>query len=297
VNLTSVVVVAANSGDDLSECVQHVLSSTAPVEVIVSENASHDGSIDALAAHWHGDARLRIVHNGTNLGFGAGCNRGAAQALGDALLFLNPDCQIDPGAIGALRTVTGEDNRIGLVGADIVNVAGVAEPASRRRDPLLRRTLMTLSGLYRLELRWPALQGVNIVARADVPAVQDVDAVSGAVMFMPRSVFAQLGGFDENYFLHGEDLDLCRRVRDAGLHVVCASQVRVVHRKGTSSRARPFFVAGHKHRGIWRWFVKFDPAARNPLLRGLVWCGLWAHLALLTPRYAWAALSARRGRR
>jgi N-acetylglucosaminyl-diphospho-decaprenol L-rhamnosyltransferase len=297
VNLTSVVVVAANSGGDLGECVQHVLSSTAPVEVIVSDNASQDGSIEALAGRWRGDARLRIIHNGTNLGFGAGCNRGAAQAQGDALLFLNPDCQIEPDTVASLRAVADADDRIGLLGADIVNVAGVAEPASRRRDPLLRRTLMTLTGLYHLELRWPALQGVNIVARADVPALQDVDAVSGAAMSMRRRVFEQVGGFDEGYFLHCEDLDLCRRVRDEGFRVVCASQVRVVHRKGTSSHARPFFVARHKHRGVWRWFVKFDPAARNPLLRGLVWCGLWAHFALLTPRYAWVALSARRGTR
>ena len=82
--LTSVVVVAADSSSELGICVEHVLSSSAAVELIVSDNASCDGSVDAVALRWAGDARLRIVHNGTNLGFGAGCNRGAANEIGRA---------------------------------------------------------------------------------------------------------------------------------------------------------------------------------------------------------------------
>ncbi|HTI96420.1 MAG TPA: glycosyltransferase, partial [Rudaea sp.] len=74
--LTSVVIVAADSGDDVGICVDRVLASTVPVEVIVSDNASCDGSVDVLGVRCSGDARVRIVRNGTNLGFGAGCNRG-----------------------------------------------------------------------------------------------------------------------------------------------------------------------------------------------------------------------------
>jgi GT2 family glycosyltransferase len=113
--------------------------------------------------------------------------------------------------------------------------------------------------------------------------LETVEAVSGACMALPRSAFERLGGFDEAYFLHVEDLDLCRRVRDAGLRVAIAAAIRVVHAQGSSSRRRPVFVARHKHRGMWRYFRTFDPAARNPLLRGLVWCGLWTHFALQVP--------------
>jgi len=185
------------------------------------------------------------------------------------------------------------DARIGLAGASIAGTDGRTESASRRRDPLLLRALMSISGLARFQLRWPALAGVTLPVPVDVPVAEDVEAVSGALMLMPRVVFDRIGGFDEGYFLHCEDLDLCRRVRDAGLRVICANDVRVVHVKGSSSRSRPFFVARHKHRGMWRWFVKFDSAARNPLLRVLVWCGLWMHFALLTPRYVWLLLRAR----
>ncbi|MHB8680260.1 MAG: glycosyltransferase family 2 protein [Rudaea sp.] len=288
--LTSVVIVAADSGADLGVCVARVLAGTAAVEVIVSDNDSRDGSIESLAADRQGDARLRILRNGRNLGFGAGCNRGAAQARGDTLLFLNPDCRIEADCIARLRGCMAAD--IGLLGAAILAADGTPEPASRRRDPYLRRSLMSMSGLARFARRWPALAGMDFPS--DGSEVQTVDAVSGAAMLLPRAAFAAVGGFDEGYFLHGEDLDLCRRVRAAGWRVVCANAVRIVHAKGTSSRARPFFVAYHKHRGMWRWFRKFDPAARNPLLRALVGCGLCAHYALLTPRYAFSCLSRRR---
>lgn len=291
--LTSVIVVAADSGDDLGRCVACVLDGAAPVEVLVSDNASSDGSVDAVAARWAGDARLRIVRNGVNLGFGAGCNRAAELARGDALLLLNPDCLLEADALARLRAHLAADAGIGLLGACIVDAHGRIEPASRRRDPTLRRAVMSLSGLARLAPHYPQFAGIALPRRADAPAVEDVDAVSGALMLLPRALFERLGGFDEGYFLHCEDLDLCRRVRDAGLRVACANDVRVVHGKGSSSRRRPFFVARHKHRGMWRWFGKFDPAARNPLLRAVVWCSLWAHFALLAPRYAWALLRSR----
>lgn len=288
--LTSIVIVAADSGDDLGACVASVLASDASIEVIVSDNASRDGSIQKLQSRWTGEARLRILCNGTNLGFGAGCNRGAALASGDALLFLNPDCRIEPDTVSRLRAHL--DDSTGLLGAAIVDARGKPESASRRRDPILRRVFTTATGLDRWQARWPALAGINrpavaAPADADVVGAEVVDAVSGALLLLPRRVFDQVHGFDEDYFLHFEDLDLCRRVRDAGLRVVCVNAVPVVHIKGTSSRARPFLVAFHKHRGLWRWFVKFDPAARHALVRGLVWCGVWASFVLSTPRCAW----------
>jgi N-acetylglucosaminyl-diphospho-decaprenol L-rhamnosyltransferase len=283
--LTSVIITAADSGDDLVTCVERVATSTAPVEIIVSDNASVDGSVDTVQARWKDDERVHIVRNGANLGFGTACNRGAAISRGDVLLILNPDCLIERDTITLLRERLTSDPTIGVVGATIVDEQGHYEPASRRRDPFLGRALTTMFGLSRFESKSSSFDGANIAAHSE-SATEIVDAVSGALMMIPKSLFQRIDGFDEDYFLHCEDLDLCRRVRDAGSKVVCANDVRVVHAKGTSSRSRPVFVARHKHRGMWRWFTKFDPAARNPLLRGLVWCGLWAHFVVMSPRYA-----------
>ena len=216
--LTSVVIVAADSGSGLAECVARALASTAPVEVVVVDNASIDRSIDAVASRFAGDMRVRVLRNAHNLGFGSGCNRGAVVAGGDVLLFLNPDCELAPDVIRDLRAKITPSN--GLLGVAIVDERRNPEPASRRRDPTLRRALMTLTGLARFEARWPALAGVALPRLPAPPDVESVDAVSGALMLVPRPVFDAIGGFDEGYFLHAEDLDLCRRVRDAGFQAL-----------------------------------------------------------------------------
>jgi N-acetylglucosaminyl-diphospho-decaprenol L-rhamnosyltransferase len=290
--LTSLVIVAADSGPALAAAVASGLAQDAAVELIVVDNASSDGAVEDVAARSRGEARLRIVRNAANLGFGAGCNRGARQAHGDALLFVNPDCELPADAVARLRSAAGAAT--GVLGARIVAADGRVEPASRRRDPLLRRAAMAMSGLAVLERRWPAFAGVDLPEAEQAVEVEPVDAVSGALLYVPRRVFDAVGGFDEGYFLHAEDLDLCRRVRDAGFAVACVNGLRVVHGKGGSSRHRPLFVARHKHRGMWRWFVKFDPAARNPALRGVVRAALCLHFAALAPLLAWRQWRAQR---
>jgi GT2 family glycosyltransferase len=270
----SVIVVSADSGDTLRDCVRHVLACRVPLELILIDNASADGVPQAIARAREHEARLRVVYNRANLGFGPAVNRAAAQARGEALLVLNPDCMIDEASLQRLLDVLAGDPRAGLVGAVVCDARGVPDPASYRRDPLLRRALVDLFG--------GKGEGVNI-GGAMPERLVEVEAVSGALMLLPRTVFERIGGFDEGYFLHCEDLDLCRRVRDAGRRVLLAGDVRVLHGKGGSSRHRPVFVSRYKHRGMWRWFRKFDPAARNPLVAAAVWLGIWAHFLLKIP--------------
>jgi N-acetylglucosaminyl-diphospho-decaprenol L-rhamnosyltransferase len=281
--LTSVIVVAADSGLLLSASVAAALASSAPIEVIVVDNASTDGEPERVCAMYAQDRRLRLLHHDRNLGFGPACNRAASIARGDALLILNPDCTIEPDTIASLRAIAANDPALGVLGIEIVSPDGEPARGNRRRDPTLRRAAMTLSGLARFESRSPAWAGVEMPPLSPAQPVENVEAVSGACLFLPRRVFDEVGGFDEGYFLHVEDLDLCRRVRDAGYSVAIAHALHAVHAQGGSSRHRPLFVAWHKHRGMWRYFGKFDPAARNPVTRALVWLGIWAHFVLSVP--------------
>jgi GT2 family glycosyltransferase len=282
--LTSVVIVAADSGPLLADSVTAALASDARVEVIVVDNASVDGEPERVASLHRDDARFRLLKNERNLGFGPACNRGAAIASGDAFLFLNPDCVIERETIETLRAIAAADASIGVLGIEVLSPDGEPARGNRRRDPLLGRALMSMSGLSRFELRSRTFEGVEMRAEsASARGVEKIEAVSGACLFLPRRVFEAVGGFDEAYFLHVEDLDLCRRVRDAGYAVALARGVHAVHVQGTSSRKRPLFVAWHKHRGMWRWFTRFDPAARRWPVRALVALGLWAHFALTAP--------------
>lgn len=282
--LTSVVIVAADSGPLLADSVAAALASDARVEVVVVDNASTDGEPDRIASLHRDDARVRLLKNERNLGFGPACNRGAALANGDALVFLNPDCVIERGTIATLRAIADADATIGVLGIEILSPDGAPARGNRRRDPLLLRALMSMSGLSRFESRSRRFEGVEMPAvSARGAGVEKLEAVSGACLFLPRRVFEAVGGFDEAYFLHVEDLDLCRRVRDAGFAVAFARDVRAMHVQGTSSRKRPVFVAWHKHRGMWRWFTRFDPAARSGFVRAVVALGLWAHFVLMAP--------------
>lgn len=281
--LTSVVIVTADSGPLVRECVRRVLASDAAHEIVLVDNASSDGEIDEIVSRHSGDVRLRVLRNAENIGFGPACNRGAAIARGDALLFLNPDCLIYADTISRLLAVAARHADAGVIGVRVEDADGNPERAMRRRDPTLRRALMTLSGLARFESRHAALAGISMAeSRAGID-VEAVDAVSGACLFLPRAAFDAVGGFDEAYFLHCEDLDLCRRVRDSGHRALFVDAIHVRHEQGSSSRRRPAFVARHKHRSMWRYFTKFDPAARSVPLRALVWLGIWAHYYVQAP--------------
>jgi GT2 family glycosyltransferase len=274
----SVIVVAADSGPSLRDCVRRVLACELPLELVLVDNASSDGIPQAIARAHESDTRLRVVYNHANLGFGPAVNRGAAQSHGKSLLVLNPDCLIDNETLQRLLDLLASHPRAGVIGAVVCDESGTPDPASYRRDPLLRRALNTL--FHR------AGEGINI--EGPMPdSLVEAEAVSGALMLMPRRVFNYLAGFDEAYFLHCEDLDLCRRVRDAGYHVMLAGDVHVLHGKGSSSRHRPVFVSRHKHRGMWRWFRKFDPDSRKPWIAGVVWLGIWAHFLLQIPGQLW----------
>jgi hypothetical protein len=268
-----VIVVCADSGASLRDCVRRALSSSVPLELILIDNDSSDGTPQSVEQAHAAEPRLKVIYNRANLGFGPAVNRAAAVARGERLLVLNPDCLLEPETLAHMLDILDAHPDAGIVGAVVCAADGTPDPASYRRDPLLRRALATLAG---------ARGGMNI--EGEIPAgVVEAEAVSGALMLLPRKAFVQLGGFDERYFLHFEDLDLCRRARDAGYRVLLAGDVRVLHGKGGSSRHRPVFVSRHKHRGMWRWFRQHDPAARNPLVAGAMWLGIWLHFAAQVP--------------
>jgi GT2 family glycosyltransferase len=105
-------------------------------------------------------------------------------------------------------------------------------------------------------------------------------------MLLPRALFAGIGGFDQGYRLHAEDLDLCRRVRLAGASVAVANEVEVLHVRGVSSRRRPLFVEWHKHRGLWRYFRKFEAGRRGLPVRLAVFAMIWGRFPFAVLRAA-----------
>lgn len=269
--MDSIIIVAHNSGATLSDCVGRALAQGAEVEVIVVDNASDDGAVAALPP----DPRLHRLRNDDNPGFSAACNHGAALAGGARLVFLNPDCLLPPDALSRLGAHLDADPDLALLGAQLLDPDGRPQAAARRSTPTPGSVL---GG------RWRQAQ-----APAGSGPVQDVEAISGALMAMRRSWFDRLGGFDAGYRLHCEDLDLCRRALLAGGQVAIADDVRPIHLKGTSSRRRPVWVEWHKHRGMLRYFRKFDAASAPAWLRLAVPLGVLLRFPLAAARAWWRA--------
>ena len=112
----SVIIVSADSGPSLRDCVKSVLACTVPLELLLIDNASSDGIPQAIARARENDARFKVIYNHANLGFGPAVNRAASQAHGDALLILNPDCLIDDASLRRLLGVLATEHKAGLVG-------------------------------------------------------------------------------------------------------------------------------------------------------------------------------------
>lgn len=262
------VVVAHDSGEDLLRCARSVLAQPLALELVVVDNASRDGALARLPA----DPRVRLLLNPDNRGFARACNQGAELARGGTLLFLNPDCVLPDGALATLLSTVHADATLGALGVQLLDSDGRPQAASHRDDPLPGRALHQA-----LRLAAAPPPATSVASDPLQPALLRVDAISGALMLVPRAAFDAVDGFDAGYVLHCEDLDLCRRLRQAGYRVATRMDVHVTHAKGTSSRRRPFWVEWQKHRGMWRYFRKFDAARTAAPLRLALWLGLWAH--------------------
>ncbi|KAF1714232.1 glycosyl transferase [Pseudoxanthomonas yeongjuensis] len=273
----AVVVVSHESASTLEDCLLRLRAARGVAEIRVIDNASLDGTLDIIQRHAAMDARVRFVGNPDNPGFAVACNQGAGESTAPWLAFVNPDLMIETDTLSRLRlhadALAGEV----LLGVDLVDEADHRDEAARRRDP-------DFKGMLTAMLSSPARASKLGVSANEAESLQRVDAVSGALMLMPRVLFDRLGGFDEGYRLHAEDLDLCRRARVSGATVAVANDIRVLHLRGVSSRARPVFVEWHKHRGLWRYFRKFEAPRRSMFTSAAVFALIWSRFLFIFVR-------------
>jgi len=274
-----VVVVTYASASTIEACLFRLLASRDVARVVVIDNASPDDTAAIVERLARRDARLGLVRNPENRGFAAACNQGATAISQPWVAFVNPDAYVARDTLSRLVAHAIARPGAGLLGVELASEAGEVDLASRRADPSLREQVASLGRRDALYLGHDPAQ-----------VVQPVDAVSGALMLMPLGLFVRLDGFDEGYRMHAEDLDLCRRVREAGYEVVVANDLRVTHVRGVSSRRNPVWVEWHKHRGLWRYFRKFEAAQTPGWQQAVLWLAVCGHFALAAPRAWWRSL-------
>ncbi|WP_343718664.1 glycosyltransferase family 2 protein [Achromobacter dolens] len=291
----SVIIVNYNAGPGLIPAVRAALHDA--MEVLVVDNDSKDGSTEALEAACGADPRLKVLRNHANLGFAKGCNRGANAATGDYLLFLNPDCELDPGAVDRMMEVMEREPTAGMVGGLLLNPDGTEQAGGRRAVPTPWRSFVRAFGLARLSSRWPKLFTDFHLHETPLPDHPvEVEAISGACMLLRRPAMQQVGLLDEAYFMHCEDLDWCVRFWRERWRILFIPDARMIHHKGVSSRSRPVFVEWHKHRGMMRFYRKFFRHQYPGALMWLVTAGVWLRFSLVATYYTARRLLRRSGR-
>jgi len=254
----SVVMVVFRTGAALQESLARVLDDPTPDEFIIVDNGSRpdeEAWQDQAASE---DARVRIFRGHGNVGFARGANMGAEAARGRVVVFLNPDAFIDPDCLTGLRAAVDAGPSPCVVGARVLNIDGTEQRGARRGEVTPVTTLLSLTRLAHLQL----FRGFEIHHEDDPTPEQpiSVPTISGACFAMTRADFLQMGGFDEGYFLHVEDVDLCWRVRKSGGVVLFHPGARVVH-LGSTSHTSPIKVEFWKGLGLVRYFRK---RANNP---------------------------------
>lgn len=281
----SVVTVSWMTGPHLMEAAAAVLAAPGVDEFVMVSHENPPEAVAALRELAKRHANFVLIETGENLGFAKGCNLGALAARSELVLFLNPDAILAPGSgVQLKQSALLLPSRPWIVGARILNPDG-SEQAGGRRGELTPRTAAV--SFLRLDRLIPGLRNLHWEHDQLPDAMIEVPTVSGAAMMMRKDDFLDLGGFDERYFLHVEDIDLCRSVRAAGGAVWFEPRVQILH-FGATSQSSPFRVETHKAAGFVKYFWKFYPGPvqrlATVLLIAPIYGALWARVAWLALR-------------
>ncbi|MCP4542324.1 MAG: glycosyltransferase family 2 protein [Chloroflexi bacterium] len=268
----SIVIVSWNVCDLLQRCLHSILDSPLSIssQVIVVDNASIDGSVEMVRAKF---PNVHIIANTENRGFPSGNNQGINAAQGRYVFLLNPDAEVVGDALATMVDFADAHQDVGVVGPQLLNSDGSIQP-SRRRLPTLATAFFESTWLQPYAPR----RLLDHYYAHDQPddAIQDVDWVKGAALMARREGIEQVGLIDERFFMYSEELDWCRRFRDADWRVVYLPTAQVIHHEGKSSEqvlpARHIHFQTSKVRYFQKYHGRFvAKVLRLFLLGNYVW--------------------------
>lgn len=261
----SVIIICWNDLRVIPECLRSIYAGTrsSDFEVLVSDNGSTDGSVEFIRKNY---PDVRVLENGANLGFGKGNNVGIRASNADYVLILNPDTIIREGALDRLVQFADKHPGAGGFGCRVLNPDGTYQ-TSARLFPTVRRYWVSALGLKKLANvsrmflfeEYPGWFGET---------ERPIDWQSGCCVMFRGDLLRSLGGFDEQFFYHFEEVDLCRRVWSSGHPILFAPDAVITHLGGQSVGRFPVRFEIEKHRNRYRYFYKhFGPQAARQCRR------------------------------
>ncbi|WBU37770.1 glycosyltransferase family 2 protein [Homoserinibacter sp. YIM 151385] len=272
-----VVTVSYSSGDVLPGLLAGIPEAGAgPVRVVVSDNGSTDGSIERTRADF---PEVVVQENGANLGYGGAVNAAVAAHAGDAawIMVVNPDSRFGPGSLDRLVDAAEAGERVGSAGPLIVDEAGTPYPSAREL-PSFRTGIghALFANLWRGNPWTARYRQDDVVARGEqVPT----GWLSGACLLIRREAYDAVGGFDDSYFMYFEDVDLGRKLGEAGWVNLYVPSARVVHIGATTARKSPGRTLRAHHESAYRYIARKHPEWWLAPVRLAIRAGLRLRLA------------------
>ncbi|MCF7885393.1 MAG: glycosyltransferase [Candidatus Marinimicrobia bacterium] len=218
-------------------------------EIIVVDNASVDGSARIVKNEF---PEINLIENERNSGFAKACNQGLEIAQGKYLLLLNPDTLLQEDTVPTMIRFFENHPEAGAAGCKILNADGTLQKACRRSFPTPSVAIPKMLGLSRFFPKNKLFGKYNLTYK-DPDELTEVDAVSGSFLMLRKEVYKKIGGLDEDYFMYGEDLDFCYRIKDAGWKIYYVPDTQIVHYKGESAKLASFdnLIVFYKAMGIF----------------------------------------------
>ena len=250
----SVVMASYHTGAPLFEAIRAVLSDTDIHELILVDNGNSESTRQRLYDFSAKHPRMRLVQGHGNIGFGSACNYGAKLSKGEYILFLNPDAIINKGSAMAMADCGASLQKPWITGGYLETVMGQEQRGARRNKLTPVSAIVSFTPMHKL----PWFETIHLERTLKPTFPVPIPIVSGACLMMDRESFNILGGFDEEYFLHVEDIDICKRAREWGGEVFFVPNTKVLH-YGATSQARVQKVEYGKLKGFLRYFWNYSP--------------------------------------
>ena len=270
--IVSALIVSRNSKHELLRCLQSFFASAdVPVEAVVVDNDSSDGSPAAVTDEY---PQATVLVQAKNLGYGRAANIGLERCQGRFVLLLSPDVTLDPQCVGRLADFLLTRPDAGAVGPRLTLSNGQLDPDARRAFPIPSTLFYQTVGLSRLFPRSPRFGRHNMghVAEAEV---HEMDAGTAACLMLRMSALERIGFFDPRYFMFGEDLDLCYRLKLGGWKIFYVPTAGATHRVKPSPPDRRREVSYERHRAMWMYHFKHHSEDVSAFGNGLVWAQIW----------------------
>ena len=245
-------------------------------EIILVDNHSSDGTVEEVSKAF---PEVRTISNRHNLGFSKANNLGMQIAQGRYILLLNSDTVIMPDTLDTMITFMDEHPKVGASGCKLLLADGSLDKTCKRGFPTPLNALYYLSGISRLFPRNPQFNQYQM-SHIDPDQETQIDCLVGAFMMVRRETIAQVGMLDEVFFMYGEDIDWCYRIKEAGWDIYYYPKTHIIHYKGASSKQKPVKIIYEFHRAMILFHRKHYQDKYNGLINLLVYSGIYLKMSM-----------------